>query len=175
MDYPLNSDDLNVLLPGVPIFTYPELRGKRLEDILSTCGKVVILFLTTGISMGHWICVFRRGADELHFFDSYGLRPDGERKWLSHDKLVQLNEADPIVSNLFKEAHNRGLDCWYSETAFQNARDESETCGRHVAVRLWNTDLDEEGYKDFIRRQQAATRTTADQLVVNLTKPILGK
>ena len=118
--------------------------------------------------------MFRRG-DELHFFDSYGLKPDGQRNWLSHSKLVELKEDVPIVSKMFKDAHDRGLDCWYSETAFQNERDDSETCGRHVAVRLWRTDLDEKGYKAFIRGLQAKTGSSADEVVVNLTKPILGK
>jgi len=159
----------------VPIYTYPELNGmKRIEDVLGSGGKAVILFLTTGISFGHWIAVFKRG-EQLHFFDSYGLRPDGQRRWLSHDKLVELREDVPVVSNLFRDAHNRGFDCWYSETSFQNPRDDSETCGRHVAVRLAHTHPDEQQYINFIRREQAATQSTSDEVVVNLTLPILGK
>ena len=74
MEYQLTEDDMRKLLPGTRVITYPELRSfSRIEDALDSHGSLVLLFLTTGLSQGHWIALdadTERGT--IEFFDSYG-------------------------------------------------------------------------------------------------------
>ena len=160
----------------MPILTYPELKGvQRIEQILGPTGKAVLLFLTTGLSEGHWVGIFERSA-QLCFFDSYGLAPDAHRSWLSHDKQVELHEDVPLLHHLFKEAEDRGLTPGYSTTCFQNPHDDSETCGRHVAVRLRHADLSDAEYMRYLKKAaETSGASTADQAVLNITYPILHK
>lgn len=159
------------------VLTYPELQNvQSIEEILGSSGRAVILFLTTGLSRGHWVGVFKRG-NTLSFFDSYGLAPDAEGGWLSHDKLVELHEDVPLLHKLFKEAESRGVQTTYNKTAYQNPHDlASETCGRHVAVRLDYSDFTDAQYHALIEECKANTHSkNADAVVVLLTHHLIGK
>ena len=178
MDYALTEDDMKVLLPGVRVITYPELKAfSCIEEAMGgPNGKLVILFLTTGLSEGHWVGLQRipdtkKGTPVIEFFDSYGIRPEGEKKWLSHSQLVYLDEDEPILRNLLVDAAKRGYQIDYSQHQFQDEEDTSETCGRHVAMRLLHGGMNLKKYKDFI----TSTHLTPDEFVLLATKPVLGK
>ena len=99
------------------------------------------------------------------------LRPDGQRKWLSHSELVRLNEAEPLLSHMLEDATDRGWEIVYNPYHFQNEKDDSETCGRHVAVRLLNDGLSINQYKNLIKR----SGLTPDEYVLEATRTVLGK
>lgn len=147
-----------------------------MQELLGNSHQIVILFLTTGLSEGHWTGIFMRGGT-LNFFDSYALAPDEEDGWLSHNKLVELHEDIPLVRNLFKKAHKEGYPIAYNHIAYQDPDDtNSETCGRHVAVRLQHADLSDSQYAQLINREiRDLGVETADDVVVYLTHAILGK
>lgn len=173
MQYELSEDDMRALLPGVRVVSYPELSSfSRIEDAMDQIGRVVILFLTTGLSQGHWITVHANpNTHVMEFFDSYGLRPDGERKWLSHSKLVELHEKDATLTHMLDDANNRGWKVVYNPYHFQREDDDSETCGRHVAVRLLHGGIDIKRYKALV----SASRLTPDEFVLQQTRSVLGK
>jgi len=173
MDIELDQSDIERLLPGIKVITYPELsRYARIEDTFDRQGRVVVLFLTTGLQDGHWICLHANyRTHTIEFFDSYGLRPDGARKWLSHSKLVQLGQVEPVLHDMLKDAQMRGWCVDFSPYHFQNERDDSETCGRHVAVRLQHKDMDIEEYKAFVD----SSGVTADEFVYKETYPVIHK
>jgi hypothetical protein len=89
---------------------------------------------------------------------------------------VRLHEDVPILQGLFKDAASRGLNTTYSKRGYQNAHDNSETCGRHVAVRLLNSDMTDAQYSRYIdseaRRMNGAS---PDEVVVRLTYPLIQK
>jgi hypothetical protein len=176
MDTPLDNTDIAALLPGVPIHTYTDLEGiDHIEQLLGPDGRAVLLFLTTGIRAGHWVGIWKRGRT-LNFFDSFGLAPDAERKWLSASRLVELHEDVPLLKGLFEDAKRRGYSTTFNHDHFQNETNQSETCGRHVAVRLNHTDLDNASYRDLITEMSHRMGgASADEVVVQLTKPIVGK
>jgi len=176
MDYPLNLYDMQALLPGVRVILYPELKDVRdIDDLLGPTGKVVILFLTTGISTGHWIAVYRRG-DTVGFFDSYGLKPDAQRGWLSHSQQVKLHQDKDLLRGLFDRELRTGSNITFSPYQFQDAHDESETCGRHVALRLHQSHLTDPQYRVWLEGKGTAVgANTFDEAVVKLTQPLIGK
>jgi hypothetical protein len=112
----------------------------------------------------------------LNFFDSFGLAPDAERKWLSASRLVELHEDVPLLKNLFEDAKQRGYSITYNRDHFQDETTHSETCGRHVAVRLNHTDLDNASYQAMIHQiSEKLGGASADEVVVHLTKRLIGK
>lgn len=173
MDYELSEADIKALVPGVRIISYPDLeKYARIEDVLDGEGRVVILFLTTGLSEGHWTCLHANPATGvLEFFDSYGIRPDGERRWLSASKLVELHEKTPLLKPLLDRAKHEGWKVVFNPFHFQNEKDNSETCGRHVAVRLLHGGLNISQYKTYLTN----SHLTPDQFVVEETRSVLHK
>ena len=152
--------------------SYPELsRINRLEDVLDSKGRLVILFLTLSASEGHWICVFVRGPRSLEVFDSYGMAPDTERSWLSHSKLVQLREVEPTLLNLLRDAHARGWNIDYNKYHLQSHNTGVQTCGRHVVTRLLHQHMSNEDYNALIR----GSGISPDKYVYNITASLLGK
>jgi hypothetical protein len=134
-DYELGEDDIRKLLGNVPILTYPELAKHTLQSLLPKDGMAVILFLTESEKEGHWTSLSRRG-DEIEYFDSYGIKPDGERQWLDEAKRISLGEVRPLIHDLLK-GHNGPVE--YNSKKLQKGS--TATCGRHVVVRGWNLDL----------------------------------
>ena len=155
MNVSLDEDDLRHLLGSkTRIIAYPTLaRYRRIEDALDANGRVMILFLTTSKTDGHWICIHVSPVQPhtLEFFDSYGLKPDGPRKWLSADELFQLKETRPLLTNLLKDAQERGWNLEYNDHKLQGAGHNVDTCGRHCAVRLKYAHLPIDSYVALIK------------------------
>jgi len=173
MNYELDDLDMRRCLPGVRVIRYPELtQYSRIEDALDPEGRLVILFLTEGPTVGHWVCVHGNFEDRtLEFFDSYGLKPDDERNWMSHSRLVQLNETEPLLYDLLADAAMRGWKITFNPYHLQSTAPGVETCGRHVVTRLLNQDADIHEYVDGIE----GSGFTPDQYVLKVTRSILHK
>ena len=171
MDYSLSDGDIRRIVPGVKVISYPELRKyKHFEQALDAQGRVAILFLTESARCGHWICLHvRPGTKEFEFFDSYGESPDSEERWLTPKKLSELHEEHPEIVRLLTDARSRGYHITYSHKSLQGKT--SETCGRHVSVRLLNNHLTLPEYYNQI----TGSGLTPDQYVVSVTQPIIGK
>jgi len=134
-DYELGEDDIRKLLGNVRIMTYPELAKETLETLFPSDGMVVILFLTESKVKGHWTCLSKKG-DAIEYFDSYGIKPDGERAWLDKRERITLGEVRPLINELI-QTHKGPV--YYNEKKLQKGS--VATCGRHVVVRGWNLDL----------------------------------
>lgn len=134
-DYELSEDDIRKLLGNVRILTYPDLAKETLESLLPTDGIVPILFLTESKNEGHWTSLSRKGG-VIEYFDSYGIKPDGERVWLDKKNQIELGEIRPLIHDLL-QGHNGPVE--YNKKKLQVGP--VSTCGRHVVVRGWNLNL----------------------------------
>jgi hypothetical protein len=135
-DYELGEDDIRKMLGNVRIITYPELAKETLQSLFPNGdGLVVILFLTESKVKGHWTCLSKKG-NNVEYFDSYGIKPDGERAWLDKRERIELGEVRPLVHELL-QSHPGPV--YYNEKKLQKGS--VATCGRHVVVRGWNLDL----------------------------------
>jgi hypothetical protein len=146
-DYELGEDDIRQLLGNVRILPYPDLQKETLQTLLPKDGIAVILFLTESENKGHWTGLVRRG-DEIEYFDSYGIKPDGERAWLSAKQRIALDEVRPLVTELLK-THTGPVT--YNAKRLQKGS--VATCGRHVVVRGWNLDLPSSTYSKNLLAQ----------------------
>lgn len=120
---------------GLPnIWTYKDLDGKTLGQILGKSGKAIILFLNSE-NHGHWCCLYLNSKG-LNFFDSYGNKPDDQYKFIPNHIAKALNGSlKRLTSMLYNAAHNVPIE--YNEYELQDYSDKKvATCGRWCIVRL---------------------------------------
>lgn len=172
IDYSLSDGDIQKLLPGVKIIAYPDLANySRIEDALDDQGRVVILFETESKTVGHWIALHATPDGGIEFFDSYGLRPDSQKRWLSKSKLVELNEDEPLLMDLLRDSEARGKPVTFNATHFQSDRDNVQTCGRHCVVRLMSKGSSLPNYTAWLKGEPG----TPDDVVTRITNTHLGR
>jgi len=147
-EYPLSDADILQLLPGLKIITYPDLNSMNtIESAFDHQGRCLILYLTEDENTGHWVCMIKKGKT-IEYFDPYGdLRPDEERKWLSTQKLKELDQYVPTLTNLLKESRYKLTVNPYH---FQSKKDDISTCGRHCVCRLAHKHMSLLNYKKMI-------------------------
>lgn len=152
----LSNSDLEKLVPGVPVTSYPELKEKRLSDIVDSYGRGFILFeeeSTPNETSGHWFCICSQPGGML-VFDPYGGTEsdpwyDGIKFNTIH-KLRELGQGRPLLDDVFR---NAGVKVLFNTTKFQKDIKDVNTCGRHCVVRLWNHQMTSPEYKEYIFSQ----------------------
>jgi hypothetical protein len=131
--YALTDDDINKILGGTVIMTYPELQDvESVESIFDKDGRSVLLFLTENETTGHWTGLIR-SEKMIEYFDPYGYAPDADRKWLSKAKLKELDEEKPYLTKLLRASN---MKVYFNTFAFQADKQDVNTCGRWVVARL---------------------------------------
>jgi len=131
--YPLSDADIEAILGETVIMTYPELQGvDDIEEIFDKDGRSVLLFLTENDQTGHWTGLIR-SADTIEYFDPYGSAPDADRKWLSKEKLRELDEEKPHLTRLLRQSK---MKVYFNTYDFQQDKESINTCGRWVVARL---------------------------------------
>jgi hypothetical protein len=127
-----------------------------LEELLSPHDCILILYLSKP-DFGHWCCMFKHSASQsnkqnyIEFFDSYGVLPDGELKYISLDfkkehHMIHANIKRLITASpLFKLG-----DINYNNYHLQSTNNTVATCGRHCTIRLINKNIDINEYKDLL-------------------------
>jgi hypothetical protein len=123
-----------------------------------------ILLETTGRNTGHWTCIMRYN-NTIEYFDSYGVRPDGEFIYIS--KYIQkiLGQDKRTLKNLMKTDLN--LNSIYNKIKFQQNIEEISTCGRHCILRvsLMKYGYTLEQYINFMTKQKKEYDKPYDILV----------
>lgn len=145
--YSLTDEDLRSLLgSSISIVTYPELKNvSNIRQILDDKGRAMILFLTENENTGHWQCIMDHGP-YIEWQDSYGIQPDGTRRWLNKREQENLGQDQDLLKPLLKAA---GKPVIQNKYRFQRG-DDVNTCGRHCAARLLFKDLSLDQYKNLM-------------------------
>jgi len=132
-EYALGDDDITKILGHTSILTYPDLNDiTDITQIFDKDGRCVLLFLTEDEQTGHWTGLLRN-ANTIEYFDPYGYAPDADRKWLSRDKLRELDQERPVLTKLLRDS---GMKVYFNTYGFQADREDVNTCGRWVVSRL---------------------------------------
>lgn len=120
-DIPLSDNDIRSILNGrCNILSYDELeRYTSLDDALGAHRVLILLYQFSGTTIGHWVgCWEHRG--KIYHYDSLGLRPDAE-SGRSHYTALIAGSQMPVSINTHQH---------------QLVRHHTNTCGRHVALRI---------------------------------------
>jgi hypothetical protein len=150
--YALSNDDINEILePDTTIFSYPRFcTMNHIDEAFDQLGRCVFLFLTESESSGHWLCMFKRPNNEIHYYDSYGEKPDAQRKWLTEEQLEALGEEEPCLTELLKAS---GYKVYYNTVQYQTDKQDINSCGRWCVARLICKDMDDRQFHNLVRDQ----------------------
>lgn len=169
--YSLSESDIQKMIPTLRIISYPELlKARTIDDVLDNKGRLMLLYLTEDEFTGHWVCLLKyRNTRIIEYFDPYGnMRPDGESKWLSKEKLKQLGQSTRKLTQLLSVSN---YEVKSNAFPFQTDRMNMNTCGRHCTTRLYFKNLT---LPDYIKLVES-TGLTADDFVCAFTFNLIGK
>ena len=171
-DYALSDSDIQQLLGGTKLFTYPELHNvTNIDQVFDKLGRCIMLYLTEDKNTGHWVCMIKRGKT-VEYFDPYGgYGPDDESKWLSPERLRQLGQDKPILSALLADSGYKVKVNPYKFQKGERGGGNINTCGRHCVVRLLLSHLPLKQYAELIKGSGVAP----DDFVTTFTASLLGK
>jgi len=145
----LSNNDIKILVPDCVIMLYKDLsKFNNINELFNISNNVVILY-ETKLNYGHWCCIINR-INNYEVFDSYGLFPDEELKFI--DKLFRTknNMRYPYLSYLLLDT-NKPIE--YNKDQLQQYKKGVNTCGRFVCERIikkkMNIDEFVKYYKSF--------------------------
>ncbi len=168
LNYSLSDTDIKKICGNTNIIPYPKLADyENIDDLFDDKGRCILLFLTVNEHTGHWICMIKKN-NRIDYFDPYGTCPDCDKKWLSKDKLIELDEDKPLLKKLFQ---NSGCNIYYNVYPFQEDKAGINDCGRWCAVRLLH-------YKKSLREFYNMVKNSnldEDEFISKLSFQILKK
>ena len=168
---PLSGEQMT-LLTGLTPTLYADLaRARTVDDVMA--GGACLVFFTTSRhgqdASGHWFTFFERPDGAIELFDSYGIRADQERSFLSKAARVALGEDKPLLLELFARS---GRKVYVSHGRFQSSDPTVQTCGDWCATRLANRD---KTIDEFWAMSHQKGQAQGDAWVVGQTWPHLLK
>jgi hypothetical protein len=165
----LTDDDFGKAI-DTNIFTYPYLENVRdIDEVFDEEGRALMLYLTESETSGHWIALLKKGKT-IEFFDPYGIGPDQQSKWMSKDKLEELGQDTPLLSNLLKKAKADGYKIIVNHYKLQKDKDDINTCGRHALTRLIFKKLTLPQYKAMIDKSKLSPDEFVSLYTLNYLK-----
>jgi len=166
--YALDDNDLKKILGNnINIIPYATLNDvDNIDNIFDKNGRVMILFATTSPNEGHWLCLHKKG-DEIEYFDPYGNKVEEDKKWIEKDKLIELGEERPLLLNLLKGS---GKKVFYNSYAFQQDKNNINTCGRHCATRLLFKKYNLDEYLNMIKKSKLTPDEFVAKYIFNIIK-----
>jgi hypothetical protein len=127
-------------------------------------------------NMGHWCCLLRYG-NTIEWFDSFGILPDGELKFVPKFLRKALGEQEHALTRILKKAKEDGFLVIYNKRRFQSQKPGVDTCGRWALSRVVSMLLgyDLEDYQQMIDKRVKETGKPADIVVCDLIPLPMGE
>lgn len=153
------------------IIKYNELSNySKITDILPEDKTFKIVLFENDVNTGHWILLLRYGKT-IEFFNSYGLKPNGDFAFVSKIKNWFLGQNPDYLKALLTDAEKQGFNVIYNKRRLQQMKKGINTCGRWIILRIilmkfLNQDL--QGFLDFIDNLVNRYDYTPDILVSHL-------
>lgn len=144
----LSEEDIRKYLNGkTKIISYTDIyKYKTIDELISPHNHVIILYLTKP-HYGHWTLVFRYpNKNEIHFFDSYGYKPDTEFKFVTNFLFrIESKQIYHYLVKLLLDAYGKYKISYNHFQLQANSTKENRisTCGRWCLARILNNNMDE--------------------------------
>jgi len=141
------------------IVKYSELKNYRtINDLMPEATDYRIILTESKPNCGHW-CAVLKYKDILEWFDSYGVKPDGEFKYIPKIMRKMLGQEGNILSKLLTKTKNSNQKVYYNKKRLQSGADGVNTCGRWCLARILSMKV---GYEldDFIEKVDEKSEET---------------
>jgi DNA-binding ferritin-like protein (Dps family) len=113
----------------IKIMVYTELNEiKNILDLLPESISACFILLRTSNNSGHWTSLSRNGG-YIYYFDSYGVKPDGELSKISAGIKYQLHENTKALTRIIKTLPD-GFKFAYNKIQFQDYSPTINTSGK---------------------------------------------
>ncbi len=171
----VTSEDIDRYLDdgSSKLLKYSELEQYRtVEELLPRDVDYRIILIEQNPNSGHFVCILRY-AKTIEWFDSYGIKPDGELNFISKVKNKLLGQDVKYLSILLNDAKSRGWNVIWNKKKLQQLKDGINTCGRWCLLRItmltqFFFGLDE--FLDFIEKNFKGGAISRDKMISNWIK-----
>lgn len=155
-------------LTGRPPVLYSDLKNyKSINQLLGKFKFVIILYQTSSINNGHFVCLRENDDGQLSYSDSYGYHYDTEQ---SLGATFDTRFPKYLTMLIDKD----GRDCVSNTYDYQRKSSQVATCGRYSSVfAIWRN-LSFSEINDIFTQNSDAWLNGPDNLVVILTMLSLG-
>lgn len=159
-DVPTSDTELQDACPGLTVWLYKDLA--RLPELPRL--PIAVLYETQP-GFGHWVAVLAT-PEGLEHFDSYGLKPDAELKFIPPQYRVAFMATAPHLARLL--GHD-GRDINYNEHKLQGKN--TNTCGRWVVARCRNRRMTTDQFAAYMRWLADKKGITLDEVTLLMMPP----
>ena len=167
----IGDDNIREVLPECKIYTYNQLKNKKIEELLPSKKSYCIILYQNSPNSGHWTCLLRKN-NIIEYFDSYGGKVDAPLKWISKEKNLKLGINKPYLSEMLKNSPNI-YHLVYNDFDFQNLKNHDiSTCGRWCLLRLLlykYSDIMIDDFKKIIKKiKKKLKKSTYDEIATRI-------
>jgi hypothetical protein len=175
LDYSLSDKDIKKILgKKIKIMAYPEFENiDDIGELLKSNNNQIIIFFeeqnTQAGLIGHWEAMkYDPKTNTIQFFDSYGLKPDEARDYLSKNQLVELKEVKPELTRLLEDASEKGYKIFYNHIQYQSmTHKDVSTCGKWSSNFLLNGNLAiSNQYQNYVKGLMKKYKVNTSDLAV---------
>ena len=133
LSYLVSNFDIEAKFKGqyIKVMTYPHLKEYHsVEELLPEDKSACFILIKTSFQAGHWTCLVR-DYNNVYYFDSYGVKPDGELKNINEYLRYELGEDHRFLTNLLETSR---FNIKYNTFQFQSYHENINTCGKWCTV-----------------------------------------
>jgi hypothetical protein len=154
---PLSDHDITKITGGrCNVILYNQLKDyEHLTDAMGENGCCVILYQTS-VDFGHWICVLEHKNGTLEVFDSLGMKPDAELKYVPDELYSGKLLSYMIVKGEYKKVI-------YNKHKLQRDKT-SNCCGKWCVIRMMFKQKSLPEFIDMFTNDKAVKSGTSDFL-----------
>jgi hypothetical protein len=123
---------------NIKIIKYSEIQNhSKIKELLPQNLCACFMLIQTSDHSGHWTVIVRKNKN-LMFFDSYGVKPDGELTHIKKGLKYELGEDRNYLTILLNSS---GMNLTYNKFQFQAYHADINTCGKYLLREFLISDL----------------------------------
>ena len=115
------------------VMKYSELANyDDINDLLPNDKDFKVILTEQKVNQGHWCCIMKygKGGNTICWFDPYGVRPDGQFRYINTISKHLLGQGGNPLTKLLKHTKQPNQKVFYNKRRFQVIDDRINTCGR---------------------------------------------
>ena len=143
----LSDENIQRFLRGdATIINYAELGNLYdIDQLLPDEKDHCIILYGDRPQRGHWTALSKYNGLYDHF-NSYGVKPDTELKWIGARRNRMLNQDGPYLTQLLEKEEEKYI---YNNVAYQSKGSTVNTCVSHAGHRVYRLKHDDMSLPDY--------------------------